>query len=61
MICTQSTEETEKYMYNYFKCVLENKTHSPTELIEYASKYIKAYEFKNGSELPSFTNEISGD
>jgi len=61
MICIQTSKEAEKYMLNYFKCVLDNESHSPSELLEYAKGYVKAYEFKHSSELPSFVDEISGE
>jgi len=64
MICPATTDEEDKYMYGFFKSMLNDNLLKPSDLSSYSKKWVMAYEFKHGSELPvikHFTDEASGD
>ena len=63
MICVQISELTEMDMYKHYKTSLSIK-HSPPFYVEMAEAFIKAYEFKHGSDLPQINHiqdEGAGD
>jgi len=60
VICLQLSPDTEREWYEHCIETLKRKA-CPPFYSEQCKAFIKAYDMKNGTELPSFIDVIHGD